>query len=303
MTENLPYHVPALLQESISALNIRPEGIYVDATFGGGGHAQEIIRRLANTGRLYGFDQDEDAEKNILPDKRFIFIRSNFRYLASFMDWHGVQSIDGLIADLGVSFHHFDDEMRGFSFRLVGDLDMRMNKRAGKTAADILNTCSEEALADVFYLYGELHNARAIAKAVVEARSIRKIRSTQDFLDILKPFLSWEKERKQLAKVFQSLRIETNREIDALKEMLMQAGKLLRPGGRMAVISYHSLEDRLVKNFFKTGNFEGIVEKDFYGNICAPFRTVNNRVIVPDEAEIERNPRSRSAKLRIIEKL
>ena len=303
MNEKTPYHIPALLQESIAALNIRPEGTYVDVTFGGGGHAKEIIRRLANTGRLYGFDQDEDAEKNILHDKRFIFIRSNFRYLASFLDWHGVQTIDGLIADLGVSFHHFDDETRGFAFRLDGDLDMRMNKRAGQTAADILNTYSEEALADVFYLYGELRNARAIAKAVVKARKIRKIRSTQDFLNILKPFFSREKEKKQLAQIFQALRIEVNSEMEALKEMLTQAGGLLRSGGRMAVISYHSLEDRLVKNFFKTGNFEGIVEKDFYGNTCSPFRVVNNKVIVPGEAEIERNPRSRSAKLRIIEKL
>jgi len=303
MSENLPYHVPALLQEGVTALNIRPEGTYVDATFGGGGHAKEIIRRLANAGRLYGFDQDEDAEKNILQDKRFIFIRSNFRYLASFLDWHGVQTIDGLIADLGVSFHHFDDETRGFAFRLDGDLDMRMNKRAGQTAADILNTYSEEALADVFYLYGELRNARAIAKAIVKARKIRKIRNTQDFLDILKPFFSREKEKKQLAQAFQSLRIEANNEIEALKEMLVQAGELLCSGGRMAVISYHSLEDRLVKNFFKTGNFEGIVEKDFYGNVRSPFRTINNKVIVPGEAEIERNPRSRSAKLRIIEKL
>ena len=303
MNKNLSYHVPALLQESVAALNIRPEGTYVDATFGGGGHAKEILRRLANDGRLYGFDQDEDAEKNILPDKRFIFVRSNFRYLAAFMDWHGVQFLDGLIADLGVSSHHFDDETRGFSFRLDGDLDMRMNQRAGQTAADILNTYSEEALADVLYYYGELRNARAMAKVLVKARKIRKIRNTQDFLEILNPFLSREKEKKQLAQIFQSLRIEANGELDALKEMLTQAGELLRSGGRMAVISYHSLEDRLVKNFFKTGNFDGLVEKDFYGNVRSPFRAVNNKAIVPNEAEIERNPRSRSAKLRIVEKL
>ena len=303
MNENLPYHVPALLQESITALNIRPEGTYVDATFGGGGHAKEILRRLANDGRLYAFDQDEDAEKNILPDKRFVFIRSNFRYLTTFLDWHGVKILDGLIADLGVSSHLFDDGTRGFSFSLNGDLDMRMNQRAGQTAADIVNTYSEEALADVLYHYGELHNARAMAKVLVKVRKIRKIRSTQDFLDILKPFLSREKEKKQIAQIFQSLRIEANGELDALKEMLTQAGELLRSGGRMAVISYHSLEDRLVKSFFKTGNFEGIVEKNFYGNIRSPFRAVNHKVIVPDEAEIERNPRSRSAKLRIVEKL
>ena len=303
MSEKRSYHVPALLQESIAALNIRPEGTYVDVTFGGGGHAKEIIRRLANNGRLYGFDQDEDAESNILSDKRFTFIRSNFRYLAPFMDWHGVQTIDGLIADLGVSFHHFDDETRGFSFRLDGDLDMRMNKRAGQTAADILNTYSEDALADVFYYYGELHNARAIAKTIVKVRRIRNIRRTQDCLDIFKPFLNKEKEKKQLAQIFQSLRMETNSEIEALKDMLTQAGDLLRSGGRIAVISYHSTEDRIVKNYFKTGNFEGIVQKDFYGNIRSPFRTINRKVIVPNEAEIKRNPRSRSAKLRIIEKL
>ncbi|MDR0541963.1 MAG: 16S rRNA (cytosine(1402)-N(4))-methyltransferase RsmH [Dysgonamonadaceae bacterium] len=311
MNETVPYHVPVLLQESVAALNIRPEGIYVDATFGGGGHAKEIIGFLGDTGRLYGFDQDEDAEKNILPDKRFVFVRSNFRYLTSFMDWYGIKAIDGLIADLGVSSHHFDDETRGFSFRFTGDLDMRMNKRAGQTAAELLNTYSEESLADVFYLYGELRKARAIAKAIVQARKDRKIHHTQDFLNILKPFFSRElhsnrpgqKEKKQLAQAFQALRIEVNGEMEALKEMLMQAGELLRPGGRMVVITYHSLEDRLVKNFFKAGNFEGVIEKDFYGNIHSPFQAVNNKAIVPDEAEIERNPRSRSAKLRIVEKL
>jgi len=303
MNETLPYHVPALLQKSIAALNIQPEGTYVDVTFGGGGHAKEILRQLTGKGRLYGFDQDEDAEKNSLPDKRFTFIRSNFRYLTSFMDWYGIKTIDGLIADLGVSSHHFDDETRGFSFRFTGDLDMRMNKRAGQTAANILNTYSEEALADVFYLYGELRNARAIAKAIVQTRNNRKIRSTQDFLDILKPFFSRAKEKKQLAQAFQALRITVNEEMEALKEMLVQAGELLCSGGRMAIITYHSLEDRLVKNYFKAGNFEGVVEKDFYGNIHSPFRAINNKVIVPDEAEIERNPRSRSAKLRIVEKL
>ena len=303
MNDRLPYHVPALLEESVAALNIRPEGIYVDATFGGGGHAKEIVRQLANTGRLYAFDQDGDAEKNIPADRRFVFVRGNFRYLTSFLDWQGVQTIDGLIADLGVSFHHFDDETRGFSFRRDSDLDMRMNKRGGQTAADILNIYSEEALADVFYHYGELHNARALARAVVKARKTQKIRSTQDFLTILKPLFSREKEKKQLAQVFQSLRIEANNEIEALKELLIQAGELLCSGGRMAVISYHSLEDRLVKNFFRTGNFEGIVEKDFYGNVRSPFHTVNHRVIVPNEAEIAQNPRSRSAKLRIVKKL
>jgi 16S rRNA (cytosine1402-N4)-methyltransferase len=310
MNETAPYHIPVLLQESVAALNIRPEGIYVDATFGGGGHAKEILKHLGNTGRLYGFDQDEDAEKNRLPDNRFVFVRSNFRYLASFMDWYGVKTMDGFLADLGVSSHHFDDETRGFSFRFTGDLDMRMNKRAGQTAADILNTYSEEALADVFYLYGELRNARAIAKALVRARANRKIGSTPDLLATLNPVLSREargkrsglKEKKQWAQAFQALRIEVNGEMTALKEMLTQAGELLQTGGRMVIITYHSLEDRLVKNFFKTGNFEGIIEKDFYGNSRSPFQAVNNKVIVPDEAEIERNPRSRSAKLRIVEK-
>jgi 16S rRNA (cytosine1402-N4)-methyltransferase len=303
MNEALTYHVPALLKESIAGLNIQPDGIYVDVTYGGGGHAKEIVKQLGKTGHLYGFDQDEDAEKNSLPDKQFTFVRSNFRYLIQFMDWYGVKAIDGLLADLGVSSHHFDDETRGFSFRFAGDLDMRMNKRAGKTAAEILNTYPEEALADVFYIYGELRNSRAIAKAIVKARNNRKIQTTLDFLDILKPFFSREKEKKQLAQAFQALRIEVNGEMDALKEMLEQAHQVLKPGGRLVVITYHSLEDRLVKNFFRTGNFEGEIEKDFYGNIRSPFKAINNKVIVPDEEEIERNPRSRSAKLRIVEKL
>jgi 16S rRNA (cytosine1402-N4)-methyltransferase len=303
MNEALTYHVPALLQASIDGLNIRPEGIYVDVTFGGGGHAWKIVEQLKGKGRLYGFDQDADAEKNILPNKQFIFIRGNFRYLTNFMDWEGVKELDGLLADLGVSSHHFDDETRGFSFRFEGELDMRMNKRAGKTAAEILNTYPEEALADVFYLYGELRSSRGIARAVVQARNTKKIQTIPDFLEILKPFFGREKEKKYLAQAFQALRIEVNGEMDALKEMLEQAGKLLKPGGRMVIITYHSLEDRLVKNFFKTGNFEGEINKDFYGNIHSPFKAINNKVIVPDEEEIKQNPRSRSAKLRIVEKL
>jgi 16S rRNA (cytosine1402-N4)-methyltransferase len=302
MNESPAYHVPALLKASIDGLNILPGGIYIDVTFGGGGHSKEILKYLNEKGRLYGFDQDEDAEKNILPDSRFIFVRSNFKYLFNFMDWYGVKEIDGLLADLGVSSHHFDDETRGFSFRFDGELDMRMNKRDGKTAADILNTYPEAALADIFYLYGELRNSRALAKAIVRARAQKEIRTTWNFLDILKPFFSREKEKKQLAQAFQALRIEVNGEMEALKEMLLQASGLLKPKGRLVVITYHSLEDRLVKNFFKTGNFEGVVEKDFYGNIQTPFLTVNNKVIVPDEDEIEKNPRSRSAKLRIVEK-
>jgi len=302
MTNTKTYHIPVLLNESVNGLNIHPNGIYVDVTFGGGGHSGEILKRLEGKGHLYGFDQDADAEKNILPDERFTFVRSNFRYLSNFMDWHNVTQVDGVFADLGVSSHHFDDETRGFSFRFDGDLDMRMNKRAGKTAADILNTYTEEQLATVFYLYGELRNSRAIARSIVQARAQKKIQSTQELLDILKYHSSREKEKKQLAQAFQALRIEVNGEMEALKEMLVQANNLLKPGGRLVVITYHSLEDRLVKNFFKSGNFQGDVEKDFYGNIQSPFTAINNKVIVPSEEEIEQNPRSRSAKLRIVEK-
>jgi len=302
MEESFTYHVPVLSDESIDGLQIRQDGIYVDATFGGGGHSRMILERLKGKGHLYGFDQDKDAEKNSLSGPLFTFVRSNFRYLSNFMDWYGVTEVDGIFADLGVSSHHFDDENRGFSFRINGNLDMRMNNRAGIDAAEILNTFSEEDLANVFYCYGELKNSRAIAKAIVKTREQKRIQTTQDFLDIIKPFFSREKEKKQLAQAFQALRIITNKEIDALKELLMQAGALLKPGGRLVVITYHSLEDRLVKNFFKTGNFDGIVEKDFYGNVITPFRAINTKVIVPQAEEIERNPRSRSAKLRIVEK-
>jgi len=302
MKESLAYHVPVLLNESIDGLRIRRGGVYVDATFGGGGHSKMILERLEGKGHLYGFDQDEDAEKNSFSDPLFTFVRSNFRYLTNFMDWHGVTEIDGLLADLGVSSHHFDEESRGFSFRMEGNLDMRMNQRAGITAAEILNTFSEKDLADIFYYYGELRNSKAIAKAIVKVREQKKIQTIQDFLELLKPFFSREKEKKQLAQAFQALRITTNLEMDALKELLTQATALLKPGGRLVVITYHSLEDRLVKNFLKTGNFEGIVEKDFYGNVKTPFHAINTKVIIPQAEEIERNPRSRSGKLRIGEK-
>jgi 16S rRNA (cytosine1402-N4)-methyltransferase len=299
MTGKQPYHISALLNKSVDGLNIRLDGTYADATFGGGGHSKEILKHLGKNGHLYGFDQDADAEQNILPDNRFTFVRSNFRYFSNFMDWYQEEAIDGLLADLGVSFHHLDDETRGFSFRFVGNLDMRMNKRGGKTAANILNTYTEEALADVFYLYGELRNSRAIARAVVKKRSEKKIQTTSDLLDIIKPYFNKEKEKKQLAQAFQALRIEVNGEMDALKELLLQANDYLKPDGRLVVITYHSLEDRLVKNFLKTGNFEGEIKKDLYGNNQTPFKMLNNKVIIPDEEEIERNPRSRSAKLRI----
>lgn len=298
------YHVPVLLPESLEGLNIRPSGIYVDVTFGGGGHSREILRRLGPDGTLYGFDQDADAEKNIPGDDRFVFVRSNFRYLYNFMRYYGVQGeVDGLLADLGVSSHHFDDRERGFSFRFDGALDMRMNVRAGRTAADIVNTYSEEALADVFYLYGELKAARKLASLLVRSREDKPIATIGDFLEIIKPFTGRDKEKKFLAQAFQGLRIEVNDEMRALREMLSQTLDVLSPGGRLVVITYHSLEDRLVKNFLKTGNFEGKIQQDFFGNVQSPFRLVNNKVIAPSAEEVERNPRSRSAKLRIAEKI
>ena len=296
------YHIPVLLAPAVDGLDIRPDGIYVDATLGGGGHTREILRRLGPGGRLLGFDQDEDAERNIPDDPRFTFVRSNFRYLHNFLRYHGIRHIDGLLADLGVSSHHFDDSQRGFSFRFDGELDMRMNKRAGQTAADIVNTYDEERLANVFYLYGELKNSRKLAAAISRARAQAPIATIGQFLDIVKPLFGREREKKELARVFQALRIEVNHEMEALREMLLAAAGALRPGGRLAVITYHSLEDRLVKNLMKTGNVEGKVEKDFYGNVQTPFRLVNNKVITPDEDEVARNPRSRSAKLRIAEK-
>ena len=296
------YHVPVLLQESLEGMNITPEGTYVDVTFGGGGHSREILRRLGAEGHLYGFDQDADAEQNIPADSRFTFVRSNFRYLYNFMRYHQMAGeVDGLLADLGVSSHHFDDQERGFSFRFDGDLDMRMNTRAGKTAADIVNTYTEEALADVFYLYGELKISRKLAAVIAKSRAVKKITTIGELLEVVKPFIGKDKEKKFLAQVFQALRIEVNAELRALKEMLQGTLKVLKPEGRLVVITYHSLEDRLVKNFLKTGNFEGKAEKDFFGNVNSPFRLVNTKVIVPTDAEIERNPRSRSAKLRIAE--
>lgn len=297
------YHVPALLNESIDGLKVLPSGIYVDVTFGGGGHSREILNRLGENGRLLGFDQDEDAVANIIPDNRFTFVRSNFRYLKNFLRYHGINQVDGVIADLGVSSHHFDDSVRGFSFRFSGDLDMRMNRGASLNAADILNEYQEDKLADVFYKWGELKNARRIASSVVEYRSKKKIEKTDDLLEIVSPFTRRDKEKKILAQAFQALRIEVNGEMDALTEMLVQSLEVLKPGGRLSVISYHSLEDRLVKNFFRTGNFEGNLEKDFFGNPLTPFEVVNRKVIVPSDEEQRNNPRSRSAKLRVAEKI
>ncbi|MBQ8225092.1 MAG: 16S rRNA (cytosine(1402)-N(4))-methyltransferase RsmH [Bacteroides sp.] len=297
------YHIPVLLKQSVDGMNIVPSGTYVDVTFGGGGHSREILSRLGEGGCLLSFDQDEDAEQNIPADPHFTFVRSNFRYLHNFLRYHKVEAVDAILADLGVSSHHFDDSERGFSFRADGPLDMRMNKRAGITAADVVNGYEEERLANLFYLYGELKNSRKLASVLVKARSKEKISTIGQFLELVKPLFGREREKKELAKVFQALRIEVNQEMEALKEMLYAATEALRPGGRLVVITYHSLEDRIVKNIIKTGNVEGKAEKDFYGNVQTPFRAVNNKVIVADEEEVERNPRSRSAKLRIAEKI
>ncbi len=298
------YHIPVLLKEAVDGMDIQPGGIYADLTLGGAGHSREILTRMDDTAHLYGFDQDEDAERNIPNDARFTFVRSNFRYLSNFMRYHGVDGqMDAILADLGVSSHHFDDSERGFSFRFDGKLDMRMNKRAGRTAAELINTLSEEQLADIFYLYGELKNSRKLASALVKARSTKRIETIGDFLEIVKPMFGKEREKKELAKVFQALRIEVNQEMEALKEMLESAIKMLKPGGRLVIITYHSLEDRMVKNIMKTGNVEGRGEQDFFGRALSPLRPVNNKVITPNEEELQRNPRSRSAKLRIAEKI
>ena len=303
------YHVPVLLNESIEGLNIHPNGVYVDVTFGGGGHSREILSRLKEGCSLYSFDQDADAELNISKmglsndqTDRFTFVRSNFRYLKNWMRYYNIDHIDGLLADLGVSSHHFDDETRGFSFRFDAPLDMRMNKRAGRTAADILNEEDEEKLANILYLYGEIKQSHRIASAIVKARAQLEFKSTNELLTIVEPFFSHAREKKEMAKMFQALRIEVNHEMDALREMLLAATDLLSPGGRLSVITYHSLEDRMVKNIMKSGNIEGKVKQDFYGKRETPFKLINNKVITASNAEQEQNPRSRSAKLRIAEK-
>ncbi len=297
------YHIPALLSECIDGLSIDPSGVYVDVTFGGGGHSRAIMERLGGQGRLFSFDQDEEAQCNRIDDPRFTFVHSNFRFLKNFMRYHGVEQVDGILADLGVSFHHFDDSERGFSFRFEGPLDMRMNQRSGQTAADILATYSEERLADLFFLYGELKNARRIASALVSARSKSPLLTTEQLLAVVRPFVNRKQEKKELAQLFQALRIEVNREMDSLRRLLEQSVDLLPKGGRLVILTYHSLEDRMVKNFIKTGNVEGHAEPDFFGRINTPFKAVNNKVIVADEDEVERNPRSRSAKLRIAERI
>ncbi len=302
MAEETAYHIPVLLKESVDGMNLCPDSVCVDVTFGGGGHSREILSRLTGEGHLYAFDQDSDAERNIPQSESFTFVYSNFRYLKNFMRYYGVGQVDAVLADLGVSSHDFDEKERGFSFRFDGKLDMRMNTRASITAAELVNNADEKELADMFYLYGELKQSRRLAAALVKARAQKEITTVEDFLQVVRPVIGERREKKDLAKVFQALRIQVNDEMGALKDMLAQATEILKPGGRLVVITYHSLEDRLVKNVMKTGNTEGITHKDFYGNVESPFVLVNNKVITPDEEEITSNPRSRSAKLRIAQK-
>ena len=297
------YHIPALLTPCIEGLNIKSDGVYADVTFGAGGHSRAIVERLGENGGLYGFDQDKDAIANAIDDPKFTFVYSNFSYISNFMRYYGENGIDGIMADLGVSFHHFDECDRGFSVRFNGKLDMRMNQNAERDAQWIVANYSEEQLAQILYLYGELKSSRRIAAAIVKARQSKPITTTGELIDVITPCLNPRQEKKEAILVFQALRIEVNNEIEVLKSLLQQSLKVLKPGGRFVVLTYHSLEDRLVKNFFKTGNIEGKMEKDFFGRSTSPFKLINNKVIVASPEEVERNPRSRSAKLRIAEKL
>lgn len=297
------YHVPVMLNQSVDGLSVRKGGVYVDVTFGGGGHSREILRRMDSDGRLFGFDQDGDAAANVPQDGRFTFVLSNFRYIENWMDYYGISGVDGVLADLGVSSHHFDDVERGFSFRHDAELDMRMNRKSHLTAAEVLNTYDEERLAFVLHTFGELKNARQIARAVIKRRNTAPFARISDLLELLQPFVGRDREKKDMAKAFQALRMEVNDETGALCRMLEGAISLLVPGGRLVVLTYHSIEDRIVKNYIRSGNAAGKVEQDFYGNRLVPLRAVNNKVIVPAEEEIERNPRSRSAKLRMAEKI
>lgn len=303
------YHVPVMLNECLEGLQIRPDGVYVDVTFGGGGHSRAILERLGRKGHLYSFDQDKDAEGNIgsfgkdgKSPENFTFVRSNFRYLKNWMRYHGVKQIDGLLADLGVSSHHLDEEERGFAFRFDAPLDMRMNTRAGKTAADVLATYDENEIAKILAVYGELKQAKRMAQAIVKQRSQKPVLTTGDLLEVLRPFINKKAEKKELAQAFQALRIEVNHEMQALEEMLMQATELLAPDGRLVVMSYHSLEDRIVKNVIRSGHVDGHIEQDFYGRVVAPLKAVNNKIITASEEELDINPRSRSAKLRVATK-
>lgn len=297
------YHIPALFSDALTALEIKPDGIYVDATYGGGGHSKGIVERLGADGHLYSFDQDEDAIKRAFKDPRFTIVYSNFCFLSNFLRYYNVDGVDGILADLGVSFHHFDDKNRGFSFRFEGVLDMRMNQKAKRTAAWILENYSKEQLADIFFLYGELKNARKIATVIDNARKTAPIITVERLLEVVKPFINPRQEKKELAMLFQALRIEVNGEMDVLEKFLKQTLKSLKPGGRLVIITYHSLEDRLVKNFMRTGNVQGILEKDFFGRNLSPFKLLTSKPIVPTNEEIKNNPRSRSAKMRIAQKL
>lgn len=297
------YHKPVMLEESLEGLNIQPDGIYADMTYGGGGHSREIVSRLGKDGHLYGFDQDLDAMQGAMSDERFTFVRSNFRFVKNWMQYYGVDGMDGILADLGVSSHHFDEGERGFSFRYDAALDMRMNQAARLTAAQVVNTYSEEQLADIFYLYGEMKTSRKLAATLVKARKENEIKTTGQLADLLRPLLGRDREKKDMAKVFQALRIEVNGEMNALKQMLAGAIEVLKPGGRLVVLTYHSLEDRMVKNIMRSGNTEGKTEQDFFGNILSPLRPIKKGVMTPSAAEQQENPRSRSAKLRIAEKI
>lgn len=296
------YHVPVLLNESIDGLDIKSDGIYVDVTFGGGGHSREILSRLGNAGHLYSFDQDADAENNVEPQDNFTFVRSNFRYLKNWMRYYGVEGIDGLLADLGVSSHHFDDETRGFSFRFDAPLDMRMNKEAGTTAADIVNTYPQNELEKILRIYGEVDNARRLAQLIVNARAAGEIKTTGELDNAMAPALPDFASHKILAKIYQALRIEVNHEMRSLEKFLEGAAASLKEGGRLSVITYHSLEDRMVKNFIKAGNIQGEVQKDFYGNVICPLKALTRKPVLPQESEIAANTRARSAKLRVAEK-
>ena len=303
MAEKTTYHIPALLKESIDGLAIKPDGIYVDATFGGGGHSREIIRRLGEEGKLFGFDQDMDAYANRIDDRRFTFVHGNFRFLKNFLRYYGVAEVDGILADLGVYFQHFDDSSRGFSFRFDNEtLDMRMNRSNTTDARKVINTYSPEDLTRIFKLYGDLKNAKRIADAISASRRKKEISTTGDLLSAVKPLVNPKQEKKELAQIFQALRMEVNNEVDALAEFLAQTTQVLKPGGRLAIITYHSIEDRMVKNFMRSGNIEGKIETDFFGKQHSPLKPLSNKIIVPGEDEIGRNPRSRSAKLRIAEK-
>lgn len=295
------YHTPALLARSLEALSLNPSGIYVDATFGGGGHSRAIVERLGAEGHLYGFDQDEDAVARAIDDRRFTMVYGNFRFLSNFLRYYGVDKVDGILADLGVSSHHFDDAGRGFSFRSDATLDMRMNRHGALTAPKVLNEYDADRLSDIFYLYGELRQARRIAAAIVKSRDRQPIMTAGQLLATVKPLINPRHEKKELAQLFQALRIEVNGELEALREFLRQASCVLRRGGRLAVITYHSLEDRLVKNFMRTGNVRGDVDKDFFGRVSSPWRVVTGKPVVADDDEVARNPRARSAKLRVAE--